>query len=333
MSLISDALKKAQQERDGGRPLDGFPEHGTGLNDHHAPRPLWKSPLVMVAAAALVLGLLGVWLTRPGPQVPVISNEPLVKTVAPVQQDPAAEEPPAVETVPVDPQPAAAEVVTEAVTPQKPESGNPAVTPEIEETRSGKTTLPEPKEAVSRVKAETGKPEMSPEDEVEITLRTAASADDYVRLYQMLRRRSDPRAFEMVKRGLADFPDNGVLNQLALIGYVRSREYGQALLHADLALRQSPDDASLLTYRGLCYFHQKDFPGALADFSRSLALDPEATENIYYLALIYDNQGQYETAIRYYRMFLDRHPQERSFRHKDYILDRLGQLDRRNPKE
>lgn len=318
MSLISEALKKAQQEREGQR---GSPEAAYGLGPERPVRPLWKSPLVVTAVLVLVLGALGVWLTRPPRVMPQGSLTPLVtEPLTPVPQPQGQAEAPEESAAP-------AEVVLEPQT--EPES-KPKPRPEQPEENSkpqGVTELREKNEP--RVTAEKGSPRVSPEEELRIKLRTAESADDFVRLYQLLRQQGDESAaFAMVQRGLKAFPEHGVLNRLGLIGYVRAKEYGKALEHAGPALESDPDQPSLLTYRGLCHFHLKDHPRALADFGRSLALDPQATENIYYLALIYDNEGQYETAVRYYRMFLDRHPKNKSFRHTSYIVDRLGQLQR-----
>lgn len=329
MSLISDALRKAQQEREEiNRENQGMISGGNGA----APRPLWKSPLIVAAGVFLLIGVLGVWYTRPSQPaqmvstVPLIASEPAVSQEAPVKTEAVTQAAVEMEAASQEESTPAPVKGVERTEPSAPKAATVETRkdPPAETTRAAK----EPEKNENQVRAESGKPSMTPDDEVEITLRTAESPEDYVHLYQMLKRRSDPRAFDMVKRGLAVFPGHGILNQLALIGYVRNRDYQQALVHADLAIGLSPDDPALLTYRGLCFFHQKDYAGALADFNRSLALDPQATENIYYLALIYDSQRQYELAVRYYRMFLDRHPQERSFRHQDYILDRLSQLTR-----
>ncbi len=331
MSLISEALKKVQQERDGMRGGEGDGLYG---ERGHSPRPLWKSPLVFVAVLALILGLLGVWLTSPAKVPDLSSSVPLVVTESEAPEQPASvdlsEESLARAELPQAlPQPPLKQEQNDTAPVVKPKPA--AVAAEVVEMPSGSVVSPaRALDAQSRVKAEAGQPKVSPEQELAITLRTAESAEDFVRLYQMLKQRGeDAQAFDMVKRGLLDFPKHGVLNQLALIGYVRVREYAQGLLHAEPALKAEPDRPSLLTYRGLCHFHLRDYPRALADFGRSLSLDPQATENIYYLALIYDSQGQYDLAIRYYQMFLDRHPSGRSFRHKDYIVDRLGQLTRK----
>ncbi len=325
MSLISEALKKAQRERDEYYARSGDNPSVPGKRDV---RPLWKSPLVLVAVLALTLGILGVWLTR-APAVQLQSSStPLVVEEVPssapiaVKSEPTVAEEKGKTGAPV----AAAQTVEKALPDVKEESER-FVAPEKE--TEVRAVPGEPVAVTGRITAEKDKPEVSPEEELQIKLRTAESADDYVRLYQLLRQQGDDsRAFEMVKRGLASFPEHGVLNRLGLIGYVRARDYRKALLHAGPALEADPDRPTLLTYRGLCHFHLKDYPRALADFGRSLAIDPEATENIYYLALIYDNEGQYDVAIRYYRMFLDKHPQNRSFRHENYIIDRLAQLNR-----
>ena len=325
MSLISEALKKAQEERDGLRDQAYSPQM-----EHKAQRvtpPLWKSPLVVVAGLALLLGLLAVWLTRPAAKPVTTQSVPLVQMEA--QQVPTDN------VAHTEPTKLGETELRDRESPQQ----KTVVEQAPAETDAQQEPLPKQMKPVETpssshqpgpiVKAESEAPEVSEDDELAITLRTAETADDYVRLYQMLQRRGEvQQAFDMIKTGLESFPENGLLNQLALIGYVRSRNYEKGLIHSAPALKVDPDNPSLLTYRGLCYFHLKDFPRALADFTRSLALDQEATENIYYLALIYDNQRQYDLAVRYHRMFLDHPPADRSFRHKDYILDRLGQLER-----
>lgn len=334
MSLITEALKKAQAERAdrdvvAAAHWESRPGRGGG-------RPVWKSPTIVVAVSALLLGLLLVWLTQP-PQVPSQGAAVSLPVEPAAQPDAAPAEaattkpsvPARLATVHDPVRSLATKPERRAVVPERTTEPVPAPVPAAGQAASRQDP---PQTGAGRVRPETEPTPVSAADELDIQLRTAETADDYVRLYQMLKARGDEaRAVDMVRQGLAGFPDHAVLNRLALISCVRARDYERALVHAEPALREDPDQPALLTYRGLCHFHLRDYPRALADFGRSLALDPNATENIYYLALIYDSQGQYDTAVRYYRMFLDRHPPDRSFRHKNYILDRLGQLTRQEP--
>ena len=150
----------------------------------------------------------------------------------------------------------------------------------------------------------------------------------YHKLYSAFAGMNNPvlaRAY--IDDGLKAFPDDYLLNKISVILYVREKKFPQALVNAQKALERVTSDPGLYTYAGLCYFHLKDYTGALNQFKSSLALDSGAVENYYYIGLIFDNKAEYGKALECYKAFLKLNGDDRNFKHRAWIVQRIGQLE------
>ena len=128
-----------------------------------------------------------------------------------------------------------------------------------------------------------------------------------------------------VQEGVNAFPDHLQLNKILVNLNIRERRFGAALERIE---KCGVQDAALLTYRGLCRFHLGDFDRAMADFRSSLGWDGAAVENYYYMGLIFDNRKEYPQALLHYRRFLELNPENRYFRHRQWIVERMQMLQK-----
>jgi tetratricopeptide (TPR) repeat protein len=126
--------------------------------------------------------------------------------------------------------------------------------------------------------------------------------------------------------GLKHFPTDFYLNKISAILYLRSRDYIKAMNNVKIAINKNPNDFTLFTYRGLCYFHTKKYARAMDNFQKSLELNSDAVENYYYIGLIFDNKKQYQKALEYYRVFYRLNPDNKNFKHREWIVRRMREL-------
>ncbi len=72
--------------------------------------------------------------------------------------------------------------------------------------------------------------------------------------------------------------------------------YDQALKEFNDALKLKPNDAMLITYRGVVYYAKGQNDLAMKDFNRAIELDPKAGKAYYQRGMIYENQEKYAQA-------------------------------------
>ncbi|MGE5340733.1 MAG: tetratricopeptide repeat protein [Candidatus Omnitrophota bacterium] len=126
--------------------------------------------------------------------------------------------------------------------------------------------------------------------------------------------------------GLKHFPDHFQLNKDSATLYIREKDFQKALVNIKKGIEKNAGDYHLLTYMGLCYFHLKDYPNALENFQKSLEIDSDAVENYYYIGLIFDNKADYQKALNYYQVFLKLNREDKNFKHKAWMVQRVKAL-------
>ena len=73
--------------------------------------------------------------------------------------------------------------------------------------------------------------------------------------------------------------------------------YDQALKDFNDALKLKPNDAMLITYRGVVYYAKGQTDLAMKDFNRAIEIDPKAGKAYYQRGMIYENQQKYSQAL------------------------------------
>ncbi len=73
--------------------------------------------------------------------------------------------------------------------------------------------------------------------------------------------------------------------------------YDQALKDFNDALKLKPNDALLITYRGVVYYAKGQNDLAMKDFNRAIELDPKLGKPHYQRGMIYENQEKYGQAL------------------------------------
>ncbi|MCX5893812.1 MAG: tetratricopeptide repeat protein [Deltaproteobacteria bacterium] len=73
--------------------------------------------------------------------------------------------------------------------------------------------------------------------------------------------------------------------------------YDQAIKDFNDALKVKPNDATLITYRGVVYYAKGQIDLAMKDFNRAIEIDPKAGKAYYQRGMIYENQGKYAQAV------------------------------------
>ena len=77
----------------------------------------------------------------------------------------------------------------------------------------------------------------------------------------------------------------------------QSGRYDQALKDFNDALKLKPNDAMLITYRGVVYYAKGQNDLAMKDFNRAIEIDPKTGKAYYQRGMIYENQEKYAQAV------------------------------------
>ena len=77
----------------------------------------------------------------------------------------------------------------------------------------------------------------------------------------------------------------------------QSGRYDQALKDFNDALKLKPNDAMLITYRGVVYYAKGQTDLAMKDFNRAIEIDPKAGKAYYQRGMIFENQQKYSQAL------------------------------------
>jgi tetratricopeptide (TPR) repeat protein len=364
MSLIQDALKKAQEERDRGRSAasddqsDGFQDYQDDDRDarDRQGEPFFSGKRMVVYSLLFLLIVVSVVFVTVIFKPPTQSTmkvlhggreTPAVDTVDPMHESVAPT------TVPVTHQPKTAPVAIE-----KPEQ-SPAPIRSVSVKKSQKTehagTIKpkvEAREVPEKVKQAKPQPRVPGKSECD---RLAAEGDAlmgkrefvlavdrykkalevekrvslYLKLYSSFKAmKNNVLARAYIDEGLRDFPDSFSLNKVSAILYIRDRDFDHALKNIETALGQNRGDYAVFTYKGLCHFHKKEYEKALLDFKASLDINTDAVENYYYIGLIYDNVRDYPKALEFYRVFFKLNPETENFKHREWVIKRINELER-----
>jgi len=73
--------------------------------------------------------------------------------------------------------------------------------------------------------------------------------------------------------------------------------YDQAIKDFNEALKLKPNDALLITYRGVVYYAKKQYDLAMKDFNRAIEIDPKCGKAYYQRGMIYENQEKFAQAV------------------------------------
>lgn len=76
----------------------------------------------------------------------------------------------------------------------------------------------------------------------------------------------------------------------------QSGRYDQALKDFNDALKLKPNDAMLITYRGVVYYAKGQNDLAMKEFNRAIEIDPKTGKAYYQRGMIYENQEKYAQA-------------------------------------
>jgi tetratricopeptide (TPR) repeat protein len=115
-------------------------------------------------------------------------------------------------------------------------------------------------------------------------------------------------AFERIPEHHGRYAD--ARTQIATL-FERSGDYERALEQARIALRVAPSRA-LELYVARLRAKQGDLPGAVAMLEAGLAEDPDDDELLYNLGVLYGEAKQFEEALRYMHLALEKNPDNAS---------------------
>lgn len=335
MSLIADALKRAQQGA-----IRRLPPFTLRRPVSGAPGP-WNAGrgrrLVLAGASAAVvvsLVVIGVYLARPKPEV---SRSPhramlIVEPVAPLapattpsptpgaatsilevraalQAEPTAPPRPALPAVPPTPRQEAP--APPPSSPPRAIEPPPAFPPTVEVHAAGKEAGASFAEALRyHQEGQLVRAIEAYEKSIAADPRNQAAYNNLgVALKDSGRLASAIEAFE--KAIALDPKYEKALNNLGVIRY-RKGQFEEAIGLFREALRINPANVESHTNLGVIYLQAERYDDALEAFQRALRLDPKLAEAHYNLARLWELRGQRESAQRHYEKFVDlasdRHP-------------------------
>jgi tetratricopeptide (TPR) repeat protein len=73
--------------------------------------------------------------------------------------------------------------------------------------------------------------------------------------------------------------------------------YDEAIQDFNQALKLKPNDAAILTFRGVVYYAKGQNDRALQDFDQALKADPKFGRAYYQRGMIYETLGRYDLAL------------------------------------
>ncbi len=354
MSLISDALKKVQQEREKANQKETLPV-----------MPVKKRPLLLIGIVLVIAVLaLNLILLRSPARVASQqqSQEPLFKSPQThSQQNTVATQEALVEKERSD----------SASGNQNESRGVETVEKEVSQTGTAQTNLPqakpepaadqkrslakepERKVRVQKTFTDTEEKKAAAENTEQLTAAgdTAFQQKDYLtaydnyskalnqrpadrelykKVYRVLRAAENwPLARTYLQQALRLWPEDYELAIGYLITLLKSGDYQSVVDVSTRLIDVYPGDSALLTYRGLGYFHLKQYQQAEENFSRSLRLSATGFENYYYLGLIADNLKNYQQACSFYRQFLNLAQEDSKFsRHIKFARERVRLIEK-----
>ena len=130
------------------------------------------------------------------------------------------------------------------------------------------------------------------------------------------------------EEAITQYKNDAFFNKVLGILSFREKKYRAALPFFETIISQNNKNLEILIYKGLCLFHLKKFEESLLIFNYVLELDKNSIEPYYYIGLIYDNLKNYKTALYYYKTFEKNNGINKNFRHSNWIRQRIGLLER-----
>jgi tetratricopeptide (TPR) repeat protein len=115
-----------------------------------------------------------------------------------------------------------------------------------------------------------------------------------------------PEAEAAFRRAMQSDPVDPGPRRAFLKFLVEQQRYDEALALTDVALKQTPRDASLLLDRGMLALRRGHGDEAVANWNQALAVDPHQYMAQLYLANEFDREGKAEAAAAHYDAFLER---------------------------
>lgn len=347
MSLIQEALKKAQKERDKGQESHQPAADDRAYEDEYQPGPEGRGTTIFTGKRLVVYSLLFL--------VVIISLVAVTFLFKPDSESRMKIPPRMAPEKPVTTQ------VNKTQPPRAPAAQPPQIIKKDEPLKTSPAQTRKPpvkkiKETKPKIKARERPAPKRKKTEKESVLEELLTAGDqlmargnvvlavdryrkaleiekrvslYLKLYSAFRAmKNNVLARAYIDEGLKQFPDSFALNKVSAILHIRAREFDKALQKIDTALTRNNGDYAVFTYKGLCHFHKKEYEKALLSFKQSLDINVDAVENYYYIALIYDNVKDYKKALEFYRVFFQLNPEGKHFKHRDWVIKRIKELER-----
>jgi len=104
---------------------------------------------------------------------------------------------------------------------------------------------------------------------------------------------------------------------------IKLQRYDDALADLNRSLELKPDNAEVISVRGLTYFHLNRHDEAIKDFIRSLELKSDAPNTLYNLACLYSLKGKIDDALPYLEKAINKDEKNREMAKTDKDFDNL----------
>jgi len=84
---------------------------------------------------------------------------------------------------------------------------------------------------------------------------------------------------------------------LGLIFYYKDKNYKNALINFEDALKISPDSANYAVFMGMCYEKLRETENSIIYYDKALEIDPNELDAYYYKSTLYYNLGKFDLAL------------------------------------
>jgi predicted Zn-dependent protease len=132
----------------------------------------------------------------------------------------------------------------------------------------------------------------------------------FVRMHtRLLIEYGDPKlVLNRYQKAYAKDPDNPLVNYQYGLILARNGERTAAIRHLQKSLAALPLDSDILVALGKLYFQEGQYDQAIRVLEGAAGTGADQPEGIYYMARAHQEKGQLDTALSYYKLLLDKHP-------------------------
>ncbi len=124
------------------------------------------------------------------------------------------------------------------------------------------------------------------------------------------------------------YKNDAFFNKILGILLFREKNYSEALSVFNSIPKSNNIDIDILSFKALCLFHLKEYKESIWVFKNILKLDRKKIASYYYIGLSYDNIRNYELALYYYNVFIKYGGNKKNFKHINWIRNRIVVLER-----